>query len=269
MNTDQVRLETPEHVELEFELAGIGSRFLAGFVDSFLQAIVIVALGAAAGFMRWMGGVDDTRVWAGVAVVLMSAMLIIIAYYMAFELLWGGQTPGKRAAGLVVVRDDGGPIALNESAIRNILRFVDILPIYYTVGMISILATKQCKRLGDMAAGTIVVKVREFVPEELSRDDSEEQVEAAAPAPVADPLVVRAKVHVPALTPQDVDTVRRFVERRLELEPTSRAAVATRIAEGLRHKFPALSPAEVPDAEVFLNVVHQAYTAYARERMGQ
>ena len=264
MHEEHVALETPEHVRLHLELAGVGSRFLAGFVDSLLQAVLIVGIGLAIGYGRWALTGDETRIWTNVAIVVVSSVLIIIVYYMVFELAWGGQSPGKRMAGLVVVRDDGSPIGFTESAIRNILRLVDLLPIYYTIGMASIFLTRNCKRLGDIAAGTIVIKVREFVPRELDEVPVEAEALPSEAGAFADPLVQRARAHVAALTPQESDTVARFMERRMELEPASRRAVAERIAESLRHKFPALSPQDAPDPEVFLEIIHQARVARRR-----
>jgi len=259
MHTEQVTLETPEHIKLHFELAGVGSRFLAAALDSLLQALIILALAFGLGYARGFYTADPNSSVITAIIVAISSMLIIIAYYMVFEMLWGGQSPGKRLAGLVVVRDDGSPITFVDSAIRNIMRVVDILLLFYTVGVISVLVTKKCKRLGDIAAGTIVVKVREYMPSVLSEPDEEiAQVPVPGPA-VADPLVQRAMAHIPALTKQEIGTVTRFMERRLELEAESRRRLAERIRDGLSHKFPALQPAETPSAEVFLELIHQAY----------
>lgn len=262
MHEERVTLETPEHVELHLELGGVGSRFLAGFIDSLAQLALIAGLGLAAGYSRWAITGDPTKIGMNVAIVVFSSMLIIIAYYIIFELAWGGQSPGKRMAGLVVVRDDGGPVGLSESAVRNILRIVDILPVYYTLGMAFIFLTRKCKRVGDLAAGTIVIKVRETAPRAVLQAPPAPAGEG--PAELTDALVLRARAHIAALSPQELDTVARFVERRAELEPDGRRAVAARIAEGLRHKFPALSPQEAPDPEVFLEIIHQARLAASR-----
>jgi uncharacterized RDD family membrane protein YckC len=265
MLDDTLNLETPEHVELELALAGIGSRFLAGFIDSLFQALIILALGLVAGYLRWFATGDPSRLGLSIGIAAVSAILIIILYYLIFELAWGGQSPGKRMAGLVVVRDDGGPIGLTESAVRNILRIVDILPVYYTVGMVAILLNRRSKRLGDLAAGTLVIKLRQFVPKQL------EQPAPAAPAPTpfalaSDPLVARVRTQLSALTPRELDTVARFVGRRFELQEASRRALAERIAAGLRAKLPGVSVQEVPDPEVFLDLVHRAATSVREDR---
>lgn len=262
MHNERVTLETPEHVELHLELAGVGSRFLAGFVDSLAQLALIVGLGFALGYTRWAITGDPSKLGMNVAIVIFSSMLIVIAYYIIFEMAWGGQSPGKRMAGLVVVRDDGGPVGLSESALRNILRVVDILPAFYTLGMAFIFLTRKCKRIGDLVAGTMVIKVRETAPRAVQQASAE--APGRSPEALTDALVLRARAHIAALSPQELDTVARFVERRAELEPEGRRAVAARIAEGLRHKFPALSPQEAPDPEVFLEIIHQARLMAAR-----
>lgn len=256
MHDDEFRLETPEHVELQLELAGIGTRFAAGFVDSLLQLLVIAGVSFLLGFLGVVAlpGGSVMRGSISALIVIASALLFIIAYYMVFELVWGGQSPGKRMAGLVVVRDDGGPLGFVESAIRNILRLVDGLPFFYTIGMVSVFFTRRSKRLGDIAAGTIVVKVRQVLPPP-SVPATPDRADLSGPVP---PLVLRAQMHVAALTPEEAETISRYVQRRMELEPTSRTAVAGRIADSVRHKFPSLSPAELPDPDTFLEVVNQA-----------
>ena len=254
MHEDEIVLETPEHARIQLELAGLGSRFLAGFIDSCIQLAAMAVIAITVGWLRWRMTGDASKIGVSLVVVLVSAMLLIIGYYMVFELVWGGQSPGKRLAGLVVVRQDGGPIGLQESAVRNVLRLVDMLPAVYTVAMISIFLTRHSQRLGDLAAGTLVVKVREWKPREMQ----EPAPSTPAPPPFEDPLVARLRLHVTSLTPSERDTVLRFVERRAELDPKARRELAARIATGLWQKFPALQPQDVPDPEVFLELLHRA-----------
>ena len=262
MQSDQVTLETPERVELEFELAGIGSRFLAAVIDSLLQFLVLIALALALGASRWVfTGSQDSWLLSAL-LVFMSSMLVIVIYYVAFEMAWAGQSPGKRLAGLVVVTDQGGPMSFTQSLVRNILRLVDILPILYMAGLFSILVTRQCKRLGDMAAGTLVIKVRSFEPVDAGNPDEATHGAASYSQPVG--LVARAMPGVMSLSPRERETVVRFAQRRFELDEASRRDVAERIADGLRQKFPTLSVQEVPDAEVFIQIVHDAWMASQR-----
>ena len=257
MQVDQVTLETPERVELELELAGVGSRFLAAVLDSLLQSVILLALALALGASRWLFTGNQDSLYLGALLVFMSSMLVVVIYYVSFEMAWAGQSPGKRIAGLVVVTDHGGPMSLVQSLIRNVLRIVDILPIYYMVGLVTILLTRQCKRIGDLAAGTMVIKVRSFEARDGAGDTGD--LEEAPPAAQATGLVARAVANVGALSPRERETVVRFAQRRFELDEASRRDVAARIADGLRSKFPALSPQEVPDPEVFIQVVYQAW----------
>src|SRR3954453_17328382 len=146
---DHRTIATPEGVELALPLAGIGSRALALMVGSILQAL-IVAAAAVLGYAV-LGGLA--------AEVVLSAGLLFayLVYDVAFEVRGGGRTPGKRAVGLRVVRDGGGPVGLRASLIRNVIRLFEAA-LLYAPAMISILATRSNQRLGDLAAGTLVVR---------------------------------------------------------------------------------------------------------------
>ena len=148
---ETLRIATPEGVSLELSLAGLGSRFVALLADTFLQgvalALLIVALVVA-----------DVDRFAFGAVVAVAIFALLFVYPMAFELAAGGRTPGKRWSSLRVVCDDGSPLTFRSSALRNVLRLVDILPGLYLVGAIAIFATRANQRLGDLAAGTLVVR---------------------------------------------------------------------------------------------------------------
>src|SRR5919198_3920072 len=151
---DRITIATPEGVDLELTLAGVGSRFVSALVDFMLQLALLVGVsgvGAAVGaFGNGYGSV----------VVLLAGFLVFAAYDVLFEVFASGRTPGKRLNGLRVVRVDGSPVTFFTSAIRNVLRLVDILPGLYLVGIVTILVTRQNQRLGDVAAGTLVVRER-------------------------------------------------------------------------------------------------------------
>ena len=162
---DQLSIETPEQVALEFPLAGVGSRFLALAIDMLLQgaiiAIVILAVTGTWSVIRPTGG----GFWFA-AVGLLAVFSIFYGYFAGFEAFWHGQTPGKRLVGLRVLRVTGRPIRLDEALIRNVLRVVDQLPGVYAVGIVTMLISSRSQRLGDLAAGTVVVheKLRSLVP---------------------------------------------------------------------------------------------------------
>jgi uncharacterized membrane protein SpoIIM required for sporulation/uncharacterized RDD family membrane protein YckC len=159
-----VDVETPEQVVVSYTIAGIGSRAAAAVIDYCLSVLVTIALVASlVAFTRATG----TRVvgftngsWA-VAILIVLIFAIFWGYYVFFEIAWDGQTPGKRQLGLRVVRDGGYSITPAASAVRNIMRIVDFQPGFsYGIGMITAIISPSGKRLGDYAAGTIVVRER-------------------------------------------------------------------------------------------------------------
>lgn len=153
-----VVIVTPESVSLEYPLAGLGSRFVALFVDTLLQAVLLVVVGLAAISLAAAGLVwQEVGSWA-VGGGIMTAFLVMDGYFVLFETWWSGQTPGKRMLGLRVLNEDGHPLDFRGALIRNILRVVDFLPGFYFVGCLFILFHPQGRRVGDLTAGTIVIR---------------------------------------------------------------------------------------------------------------
>ena len=164
---------------------------------------------------------------SGVATALtaVGAFAVFIAYDISFETLASGRTPGKRITGLRVVTTEGAPVHFLTSAIRNLLRLVDILPGTYTVGIVTIVLTRRNQRLGDLAAGTLVV--RERTPATASPW-------MAATTPGAEGEL--DGWDATALTGEEIATVRRFLERRPTLVPEARRRLAAELAGRLRPK---------------------------------
>jgi uncharacterized RDD family membrane protein YckC len=235
---DRMAIATPEGVEVELTLAGIGSRFIAGGIDWVIQAATLVAISL---MLRSAGDV-------GTAIFAVVFFAVIFFYDVLFEVLGGGRTPGKRWTGLRVVRSGGRPITFVRSALRNILRIVDIIPGFYVVGMTVIFITPRNQRLGDLAAGTHVV-----------RDRHGDRRRGSAPAAFApmDPGDA-ANWDVSAVSADDVATVRAFLERRETLAPASRTALATQLAERLR---PLVGGASEHSNETFLALLVAAKAA--------
>ncbi len=157
-------VETPESVTFAFELAGIASRGAALIIDTALLTLVILAevllatavtagLGAALGD----AAVEGVVAWV-IGASIVAAFATYWGYYIFSEVARNGRTPGKQLLGIRVVRDDGGRVGVIESVIRNVIRLVDMLPGYYAVGLVAALLSSSGKRLGDMAAGTVVVR---------------------------------------------------------------------------------------------------------------
>lgn len=229
---DTVAIATPEGVEVELTLAGIGSRFIAGAVDFTIQLAVIISLAL---ITRPAGD-------AGSAIFTSAAFAMIFFYDVLFEVLGRGRTPGKRLNGVRVVREGGRPITLARSAVRNILRLIDILPGFYAVGMTAIFITSRNQRVGDLAAGTYVVRYRhgDRQPSRASRHLTLD------PGPAA-------SWDVTAVSQEDVATVRAFLERRFDLRTENRAAIAGELASRLRPRVGGAAP-DIGD-ETFLELL--------------
>jgi len=162
---DSVRLSTPEQAALDFELAGLGSRFLAHMVDLVLIGALLIALWMFLLMGPWAsvardGLLEDRNIGSyGVALVILISFAVLWGYYFFLEGFFQGTTPGKRMLGIRVLREDGLPIGFYESALRNLARAADAFPPpTYLVGGIIMHLDPQGKRLGDMVAGTMVIR---------------------------------------------------------------------------------------------------------------
>lgn len=143
----QLGIETPEGVVLALRPAGLVPRFCAAAIDMVIRAVIYAVLGTTLIFAREMG----------VGIFLVLLFLLEWFYHVIFEVWRRGATPGKRVMGLVVVEDNGLPVSLGASVVRNLLRAVDFMPFFYGAGVVSLLLTRDFKRLGDLVAGTRVV----------------------------------------------------------------------------------------------------------------
>jgi uncharacterized RDD family membrane protein YckC len=214
---DRLTLDTPEGVQLELTLAGVGSRFTAALIDALIQVAIVIALAVVLGYAV---GIDPSGGGFSAAIFIVCLFGLFMGYDVAFEVLNAGRTPGKRMNGLRVVRENGAPVTFAPSAVRNVLRLIDILPGWYLVGISSILATKRNQRLGDLAAGTLVVRDRRVLPPELH-----------IPRPVEPPAWDTS-----AIRPDEIDAVATFLVRRTTLPWGARAQVAAEFAAHLRPK---------------------------------
>jgi len=160
-----IDIDTPENVAFGYQVAGLGSRFIATLLDTliiiFLQ-VLIVLVRILVLYMVDASTLNEDAAFSGWIVALFGLIAFVFysGYYVLFEMLWNGQSPGKRVAGIRVIRTDGTPITLSGSLIRNLARLVDFLPFMYGVGVITMFLDKQSRRLGDLAANTLVVHDR-------------------------------------------------------------------------------------------------------------
>jgi uncharacterized RDD family membrane protein YckC len=225
---DRLSIPTPEGVELQLTLAGVGSRFVATLVDQVIQWSIIIALILLVDLVG--GGAETFGLEPGTPLVVGAFVMLVLAvqlgYDVAFEVLASGRTPGKRWTGLRVVKLGGAPVGFLTSAVRNLLRIVDALPGFYAVGIIAVLASSRNQRLGDLAAGTLVVRER--------GDGRTRARRRAAPAPPPPPRW--AEWDVSSVTADELATVRRFLDRRDTLTVEARRRLSEELARRLRPK---------------------------------
>lgn len=215
---EKLTIDTPEQIALEFPLAGAGSRFLALAIDSFVQAAVLLVLALLALLALWFRalGYQSLATWV-FALLLLLGFILYYGYFAAFEALWGGQTPGKRAVGLRVISVTGQPITTFDALLRNLLRIVDQMPGIYAVGVLSIFFTARNQRLGDLVAGTVVVQ-------EMGSAQADMDI-TVAPA---------ARLGAARLSIEEIEVIQTFLTRRADLPDYLRGHTASQLADRIR-----------------------------------
>jgi uncharacterized RDD family membrane protein YckC len=241
-------IDTPEQVQLAYSVAGVGSRFVAALLDGLIlgafflvEVLALVVIGAAGAASPTVGVVAQNAAKWFMAFVIFVNFGIVWGYFALFEAYWHGQTPGKRAMKLRVIKDSGRQITLFEALARNLLRVVDYLPSLYLIGVITMLCNKRNQRLGDLVAGTLVVHER------LDEASLLYGASAAgfAPQPGFQETVLPWGQAVTAMFPadavaklgaQDLVVIETFFARMLDLPMETRAAVAHRMVTQMTAK---------------------------------
>ncbi|HPZ10362.1 MAG TPA: RDD family protein [Candidatus Eremiobacteraeota bacterium] len=230
MKEDRLSVLTPEAVEFDFELADLGSRFIAIFLDTIIQIVILLPVIGLIYLIQFLG--IDTKInpdpFSSWIIGLLFLFLFIMGfsgYYIIFELIWNGRTPGKRIVRIKVIKDGGYPLDITSSFIRNLIRLVDFLPFYYFLGIISILISKNKKRLGDIVAGSVVIKEYPDIPPPiLGKEEHYEHGESLH-------LFDLEKISSP-----EYILIREFLLRRDEMELFSQRNLAIKIAIPLMEK---------------------------------
>jgi Predicted membrane protein/domain len=237
-NEETLVIETPERVPLHFALASIGNRFLACAVDHAIQIILLFLIYLVVSIITeysifFGGGLTEAPKWM-VAILIIFVFLLMSGYFVFFEWLWNGQTPGKRWLKLRVIREDGRPVTFWEAAVRNLLRIFDMMPTpFYSIGLISVFISEKDQRAGDMIAGTVVVRERE------AEAPTFEQVFAA---PVSDTAYRRSfrpppfTADLSTLTETEIEVVETFLRRRWDLPDVQRQWMAWRVSLPLMYR---------------------------------
>lgn len=214
---DRLTIETPEGVTIELTLAGLGSRLGAATVDILIQGVVLLGLVLALTLAGSVVSPDLGVFVMGIGSLLIA--LVVLGYYIVFETLNGGRTPGKAALGIRVATVDGRPVTLAAVTLRTLLRLIDFLPFLYAVGAIAVVVTARNQRIGDLVANTVVVRDR-----------------TPAPSVARSPQGTKEGWDVATVPEAELALVRRFLSRRDQLTPEARARLAAETSARLRPK---------------------------------
>ena len=248
---DKLTIDTPEQVHLEFVLAGLGSRFMAILLDTVIQFAGFALLTILASiFLAFRFVAAGSSTWA-VALWILVFFCIYWGYFAIFEVLWKGQTPGKRWAGIRVIKDSGRPINTFEAIARNLMRAVDSLPGLYAAGVVTMLLNRNNRRLGDFVAGTLVV--HESSERESSIFFNTAQSTTSVP-------------QAAQLTLQQAELIEAFLARRLDIPEAIRRQNAKKIADMMATSLAIPAEARPADNEDFLEILVKEFRNRARLR---
>lgn len=246
---NKITLQTPESVELEFSLAGIGNRAYALIIDYIIWAIALIFI-----FIAW--GVFSTQVigWQNneaqlwfYAINLLILFGVYVGYFVYFETLWKGQTPGKRIAKIRVICDNGRPVGLQQSALRALLRPLDD---FIFIGAVLIMFTPKEKRLGDLVAGTLVIQEeKNIVPAKFPLSEQ------------AQPLAIKLleNSNILALLPDDFAVIREYLQRRKIMQQDAKLKLSRNLANQIRDIIELENIPSGVTADLFLEAIYLAY----------
>jgi len=242
----KLTIETPEQISLEFPLAGVGSRGYALCIDTLIQVIAAIVVSLIVAFTA----TDLERSWLlarnwEMAIALFLLFCLYWGYFAIFEILWNGQTPGKRQAKIRVISASGRPITVFEGIGRNFMRAIDSVG-FYLVGAVTCAVDKQNRRLGDMVAGTVVVHE---VEEQGVFYWYGQEKSASAPSVTQE---------VASLTDQEFQLIETFLARRLDIPNLQRLSSAQAIADRMGARLHVLKD-QRPSDEAFLEEISRRY----------
>jgi uncharacterized RDD family membrane protein YckC len=250
-----LHIDTPENVIFGYEVVGIGSRFMAALVDTTIIVVLQIVVNLTM-FLLLVNllGIEMGSTWL-TAVFGLISFALLWGYYIFFEMLWNGQTPGKRLTGLRVLRTNGTPITLTESIIRNLIRIIDFLPAFYGLGVVVMFVNAQSRRLGDLAAGTLVVRDQVNLTLENLSEAPRRQLGLQIP-----PSIVEQVNGWPLerLTAADIQLAEDYLHRRTELEngPQLARQILERLLERMAITGP---PISMQEGAYFLAQIVKAY----------
>jgi len=248
-----VSIRTPENIELSYALAGPGSRAVAYVIDLFImftlcQMLFNLLVYAFASLLSAFG--VQNELWVS-AIVGLGSFALYNGYFILFEWLLNGQTPGKRLLHIRVIKQGGFALRFFDTLLRNLLRVIDFLPLFYGVGLTSLLLTRDSQRLGDLVAGTLVVYQEPMQTGSLLSDlPASEELEPTFPA-----------AQLAAIPSEAISLAAQYLRSRIELAPRPRQELAAELANLVRETS-GLEPRPAQSVESFLaSVVRQAEQA--------
>lgn len=255
---NQINLQTPESVELEFTLAGIGNRSFALIIDYIIFGLTILLVWVLSAFLAFQlvpnlisdGFLNRLAQWIW-AVQSLTTFAIYVGYFVVLETLWQGQTPGKKWTKIRVICDNGKPERLPQAILRALLRPVDDL---LFMGVFFIIFTQQEKRLGDMVAGTIVVQEETSM---LTQVEISTEAEDLA-------VQLRIEAEIDNLLPEDFATIRDFLQRRKNIMLEYQHQLSRKLAEQVRE---IILLDSVPEGYSNSQFLEAAYLAYQQDEI--
>lgn len=248
---DKLTIDTPEQVHLEFALAGVGSRFMATLLDHIIQLVLYLVIFFGAGLLASAPLAKLTERWI-VALAIFAGFVVYWGYYAIFESVWKGQTPGKKWAGIRVIKDSGRPITPFEAAARNLIRIVDYLPSFYAVGLVTMWLNDKHRRVGDYVAGTLVV-----------HESSDRESALFFNTPSNSQFVIP---QASQLTLQEAELIETFLARRLDIPPEIRQQNGQRIADMVCNRLSITPEVRPVDNENFLELLVKEFRNRAAYR---
>jgi uncharacterized RDD family membrane protein YckC len=248
--TDELQIETPEQIDLQLEVAGIGSRLVAQMIDWLIKWGILLSAACLGGIVFALLGKDPFADTFRIAIAVVL-VLLFYGFFLGFDIYYeawhNGQTPGKKSAGIRVVRERGGPVDFRAAAIRNLLGLADFLPFGYLLGAFLVQYTKRGQRLGDLAAGTFVIRERGAdLPDEPTRE-----LERFASGDYT-----FTSEQLDACTPEDRQVLRAFFRRYKSMKRDARAELACRLCDLFLDRLKYQSAVEVV-AESFLATLYR------------
>jgi uncharacterized RDD family membrane protein YckC len=259
---DQTQIETPEQIDLDLDVAGPGSRFFAELLDALIRLAVILAVVIAGAFVlsaTGRGHLVDANSVSGPLVLAVLILLLVLFFYgydVYYEGYCNGQTPGKKLAGIRVVSDAGGPADVRQALIRNLVGFADFLPVFYLLGGLVSILNKRGQRLGDIAAGTVVIRVRKG---ELA-DDVETLIKTTA----GEEFVFLPE-QLAKCTANDLHVLHSFFSRAKQFGPQERLRLGLRLMETMLQRTgyqPSRPIAQEGRTEAFLAALYRDLKAH-------